>query len=122
MLLTAASGSPTWVREYVIQNGLNLGLPHSVPNYPTSIEPATGGFRNIIGVVNRDGTATIYAITSTVNTNGDNGADPSKLVSVTNQISARQPATSGYLGKFITIRSAGGRSVPRRGFGAEGNR
>ncbi|MGC2767653.1 MAG: hypothetical protein WB607_19255 [Candidatus Acidiferrum sp.] len=106
VLSTPASGSPTWVREYVIQNGLNLGVPYSVPNYPASIEPAAGGCRNIIGVVNHDGTATIYAITSTISNNGDNGADPNKLVKVTDRISATQPATSGDLDKFVTIRSA----------------
>jgi hypothetical protein len=106
VLTTPASGSPTWVREYVIQNGLNLGVPYSVPNYPASIEPATGGCRNITGVVNFDGTATIYAITSTISQNGDNGADPNKLVAVTDLISASQPATHGFLDTFFTIRSA----------------
>jgi len=107
VLTTAASGSQTWQLEYVIQNGLNLGLPYSVPNYPASIEPATGGCRNMIGVDRRDGTATIYAITSTISQNGDNGADPNKLVKVTDLISATQPATHGYLDRFVTIRSAG---------------
>jgi len=106
VLTTSATGSPIWVREYVIQNGLNLGVPYSVANYPASIEPATGGCRNIIGVVNRDGTATIYAITSTISNNGDNGADPNKLVRVTDQISATEPATKGRLDNFETIRSA----------------
>lgn len=113
VLTTPSSGSPTWVREYVIQNGLNLGVPYSVANYPASIEPATGGCRNITGVVNRDGTATIYAITSTISNNGDNGADPNKLVKVTDQISATQPATNGYLDKFVTIRSARAREAFR---------
>ncbi|HEY6301656.1 MAG TPA: hypothetical protein VIX14_01205 [Terriglobales bacterium] len=102
---TTASG-PTWVLEYVIQNGLNLGVPYSVPNYPASIEPATGGCRNIIGVAHGDGTATIYAITSTISLNGDNGADPNQLVKVTDLISATQPATNGYLDTVVTIRSA----------------
>jgi hypothetical protein len=106
VLITPVGGGPTWVREYVIQNGLDLGVPYSVPNYPASIEPATGGCRNIIGVVNRDGTATIYAVTSTISTNGDNGADPNKLVKVTDLISATQPVTNGLLDAFVTIRSA----------------
>ncbi len=105
VLTTTASG-PTWVRQYVIQNGLSLGVPYSVPNYPASIEPATGGCRNITGIVNHDGTATIYAITSTISLNGDNGADPNKLVKVTDLISATQPATNSYLDTFVTIRSA----------------
>ena len=98
--------SGTWVLQYTIQNGLDLGVPYSVRNYPSSIEPATGGCRNITGVVNHDGTATIYAITSTISLNGDNGADPNKLVKVTDRISATQPATGGYLDWFETVRSA----------------
>jgi hypothetical protein len=99
------NGSQTWVREYVIQDGLNLGVPYSVENYPASIEPATGGCRNMIGVVDGD-IATIYAITSTISQNGDNGADPNQLVKVTDRISASQPATEGHLDTFVTIRSA----------------
>jgi hypothetical protein len=106
VLTKPASGSPTWVRQYVIQRGLDLGIPYSVRDYPTSIEPATGGCRNITGVVNRDGTATIYAITSTISLNGDNGADPNKLVKVTDEIDATTAAASGYLDNFVTIRSA----------------
>ena len=105
-LTTAANGSQTWVLQYTIQNGLNLGVPYSVPDYPAAIEPATGGCRNITGTVNWDGTATIYAITSTISLNGDNGADPNKLVKVTDRIAATQPATSGFLDTFSTIRSA----------------
>jgi hypothetical protein len=97
----------TWTLQYTIQNGLNLGVPYSVRNYPSSIEPATGGCRNITGVVNHDGTATIYAITSTISLNGDNGADPNKLVKVTDRIGATQLATKGYLDTFETVRSAG---------------
>ena len=96
----------TWTLQYTIQNGLNLGVPYSVRNYPSSIEPATGGCRNITGVVNYDGTATIYAITSTISLNGDNGADPNKLVKVTDRISATQLATKSYLDTFETVRSA----------------
>ncbi len=106
VLTTPSGGSPTWVREYVIQNGLDLGVPYSVPDYPASIEPATGGCRNITGQVNWDGTATIYAITSTISQNGDNGADPNKLVVVTDRVSDSQPATHGYLDTFFTVRSA----------------
>ncbi len=106
ILTTAANGSQTWVLQYTIQNGLDLGAPYSVPNYPAAIEPATGGCRNITGVVNRDGSATIYAITSTISLNGDNGADPNKLVKVSDRLSAPQPAANGYLDTFVTIRAA----------------
>ncbi len=107
MLTTAADGSQTWVLQYTIQNGLNLGVPYSVPDYPAAIEPATGGCRNITGTVNWDGTATIYAVTSTISLNGDNGADPNKLVKVVDRIAATQPAINNYgLDRFETIRSA----------------
>ena len=46
---------------------------------------------------------TIWAITSTVSGNGDQGADPNKLVAITDQLGATtQPAES-----FATERSAG---------------
>jgi len=126
VLTPGASGS-TWVLQYTIQNGLNLGVPYSVPDYPASIEPATGGCRNVIGVVNHDGTATIYAVTSTISQNGDNGADPTKVVKVTDQISATKLATGGYLDTFSTIRPAQSRVAyrgvalaPESGFGGFG--
>jgi hypothetical protein len=126
VLTPGASGS-TWVLQYTIQNGLNLGVPYSVPDYPASIEPATGGCRNVIGVVNHDGTATIYAVTSTISQNGDNGADPNKVVKVTDQISATKLATGGYLDTFSTIRPAQSRVAyrgvalaPESGFGGFG--
>ncbi len=53
-----------------------------------------------------DGIAIIYAITSTISQNGDNGADPNKLVVATDLISATQPATNGFLDTFFTLRSA----------------
>jgi hypothetical protein len=96
----------TWNMVYVLQNGLNIGVQYSVDHYPASIDPATGGCRNIAGRVNRDGTATIWAITSTVSANGDNGADPNKLVKVTDLISATTAPTGGWLGTFQTVRSA----------------
>jgi hypothetical protein len=104
-VLTTTTNGPTWVRQYVIQNGLNLGVPYSVPNYPASIEPATGGCRNMIGIAH-DGIAIIYAITSTISQNGDNGADPNQLVAVVDLISATQPATNSFLDTFFTVRSA----------------
>jgi hypothetical protein len=93
----------TWLLQYVIQNGLNLGVPYSVKDYPASIEPAIGGCRNIIGTVNRDGTATIYAVTSTISQNGDNGADPNTVVKVTDAISATKLSTGGVYDVFTTI-------------------
>jgi hypothetical protein len=106
VLTTPSGGSPTWVLAYTIQNGLDLGVPYSVPEYPASIEPATGGCRNIAGQVNWDGTVTIYAVTSTISLNGDNGADPNKVVAVTDRLSDTQPESKGFLDRFFTVREA----------------
>jgi len=96
----------TWVRIYVLQDGLKLGVPYSVANYPASLNPATGGCRNMTGRVNEDGTVTIWAITSTLSANGDQGADPNKIVKVTDLLSATTLPTSDGLGHFETVRSA----------------
>jgi hypothetical protein len=66
--------------------------------------PAADGLRNITGRVNGDGTVTIYGITSTVSGNGDQGADPNQLVSITDSLSA---STLPSNESFTTVRSAG---------------
>jgi len=84
------SSTKTWNLDYTLQTGLNLGVPYTVPNYPTGTNPGTGlpwapatdGLRNITGTVGDDGFATIWAVTSTVSGNGDLGADPNKLVAI----------------------------------------
>jgi uncharacterized protein (TIGR03437 family) len=95
----------TWKMAYVLQNGLNLGQPYSIPNYPTAINPATDGIRNITGIVNSNGTVTIYGVTSTVSTNGDQGADPNKLVSITDTL-ANTTAAGAASETFTTLRTA----------------
>ena len=85
-----------WKLAYVLQAGLNLGVPYTVAGYPTGSNPKTGlpwspatdGLRNLTGRVNGDGTATIWAVTATVSGNGDVGADPNKLVTVTDNLAA----------------------------------
>ncbi len=104
----------TWVLQYILQDGLNIGAPYSIPWYPSAINPATGGCRNIAGRHNGDGTVTIFAITSTISANGDTGADPNKLVKVTDRLSDSTLPTGDYgLGHFRTIRSASAREVFR---------
>ena len=43
----------TWQMAYVLQNGLNIGVPYSVKDYPAALNPATDGCRNITGRVER---------------------------------------------------------------------
>ena len=61
-------------------------MPYSVPNDPANLNPATDGLRNIAGRVNPDGAVTIWAVTSTVSSNVDQGADPNLLVTVTDTL------------------------------------
>jgi uncharacterized protein (TIGR03437 family) len=97
--------SGTWQMDYVLQNGLNLGTQYSIPNYPTAIDPATDGLRNLTGQVNSNGTVTIWAVTSTVSTNGDQGADPNMLVSITDTL-ANTTAASAANEKFTILSTA----------------
>jgi hypothetical protein len=92
----------TWVLDYVLTNGLigtvdsNLGAADaggylSPEGGPEAAWPAvtTIGLRNLAGVVNQAaGTVTLWATTSTSSASGDNGADPNKVVTITDQISA----------------------------------
>lgn len=101
----------SWHLLYVLQNGLDIGVPYSVANYPAALNPATGGCRNLTGRVRGDGTAEIFAVTSTISPSGDQGADPNKLVKVTDRLRATTLPESGgdedrSLGRFVTIRSA----------------
>jgi uncharacterized protein (TIGR03437 family) len=104
--------SGTWQMDYVLQNGLNLGQPYSIANYPTAINPSTDGLRNITGKVNGDGTVTIWAVTSTVSANGDQGADPNMLVSITDVL-ANTSAASSANEKFAILRTANAGEVYR---------
>jgi uncharacterized protein (TIGR03437 family) len=101
-----------WKRVYTLQNGLNLGQPYSIANYPPSLNPATDGIRNITGKVNSDGTVTIYGVTSTVSANGDQGADPNKLVAITDVLTNTDPTVAGKE-TFTTLRSAAAGEVLR---------
>jgi hypothetical protein len=95
----------TWSMAYVMQNGLNLGQPYIVPLYPPSLNPATAGLRNLTCGLNSDGTVTVYAVTSTVSTNGDQGADPNRLVMINDVLVNTDPAV-GASEKFTTIETA----------------
>jgi hypothetical protein len=106
------SAAGEWKLAYTLQAGLNLGQPYTVFGYPAGINaatglpwaPATDGLRNITGRVNPNGTVTIWAITSTVSGSGDQGADPNKLVAITDPLSATSPAAGEG---FRTVRAAG---------------
>jgi hypothetical protein len=103
----------SWSLAYTLQTGLELGTPYTVNRYPTGTNaatslpwsPATDGLRNITGQVDDEGNVTLYAITSTVSGGGDQGADPNRLVSVTDRLSNTDPAKAAKE-KFTVLRKA----------------
>jgi hypothetical protein len=108
-----APSTQTWHHVYTLQTGLELGTPYTVPGYPTGNNPATGlpwspatdGLRNITGRVGDDGKVTIWGITSTVSGNGDQGADPNRLVAITDTLSNTDPTVAASE-HFHTLRTA----------------
>lgn len=103
----------TWSLAYTLQNGLNLGKPYTVHGYPMGSNAATGlpwspaadGLRNLTGRVLRDGSVTIWAITSTVSGNGDVGADPNQLVAIRDVLKNTTPSMAAR-SSFVNIREA----------------
>jgi hypothetical protein len=106
------SSQNEWQLAYVLNSGLGLGVPYTVRGYPSGTNPETSlpwapetdGLRNITGLVQGKGTATIYGITSTVSGNGDQGADPNKLVAIADNLNA---TTLHGSERFKVVRSAG---------------
>ncbi|MBV9994462.1 MAG: PEP-CTERM sorting domain-containing protein [Caulobacteraceae bacterium] len=101
----------TWVKDYTLQLGLNLGQNYTVTGTDAAGETgsyttATDGLRNIIGKLNADGTVTIYAVTSTASDGtGDQGADPDKLVAINDLLANTDP--NGAAGEsFVTLETA----------------
>jgi hypothetical protein len=86
----------TWHLQYVLTNGLigvvDSGLTGAAGPWPAI---TTIGLRNLTGRINRDGTVTLWATTSTKSASGDNGADPNKVVQITDQIAATQLSQVG---------------------------
>jgi hypothetical protein len=99
---------------------LQLGVPYTVHGYPTGTNaatslpwaPATDGLRNLQGQVNRDGSVTVWAITSTVSGGGDTGADPNRLVVVNDRL-ANTSTTVAAKERFSIVRQAGFAEVLR---------
>jgi hypothetical protein len=109
----------TWTLAYTLQSGLSLGVPYTVSGYPLGNNavtglpwsPATDGLRNLTGRLNPNGTVSVWAVTSTVSGSGDQGADPNKVVSITDVLSATSPPPATE--QFKTIRAAGFGEVVR---------
>ena len=85
-----------WHLQYVLTKGL-IGVVDSNVTGAAGPWPAitTIGLRNLTGRINRNGTVTLWATTSTASASGDNGADPNKVVEITDRIAATQLSQVG---------------------------
>jgi len=95
----------SWTYDYTLNTGLGLGVPYTAAGLPTGVNAVTGtpwtpaadGIRNFTGTVNPNGTVTLYGVTTTIGGVSDYGADPNKLVSVTDSVAATtQPSGERY--------------------------
>jgi hypothetical protein len=79
----------TWTLAYTLTGGLigkvDSNLVGPAGQYPNV---TTIGLRNLTGLVNKDGTVTLWAATSTSSASGDNGADPNRVVEITDEVAA----------------------------------
>jgi len=122
------STSQTWSLAYTLQNGLELGTPYTINRYPTGNNaatnlpwaPATDGVRNLTGTADGKGKVTLYAITSTISGSGDQGADPNRLVAITDTLSNATAASAAHE-KFTIVRKADFAEVLRGVSFAPGN-
>jgi hypothetical protein len=113
------SSTGSWQLDYVLQTGLDLGTPYRVApgrhgdQYPTGLNstdsgtglpwaPATDGLRNLTGRVNRNGTVSLWASTSTVSGSGDQGSDPNQLVEITDNLGATTASQAAHE-RFRTV-------------------
>jgi hypothetical protein len=93
----------TWQLDYVLTNGLigvvDTGLTGADGPYP---DVTTIGLRNLTGVVIGD-TVTLWATTSTTSASGDTGADPNKVVRITDILSSTTMTPLVEQESFTTI-------------------
>ena len=94
----------TWQLDYVLTKGLIGTVDSNLYGYDGQYPDVTTiGLRNLTGVVNDDGTVTLWATTSTSSTSGDNGADPNKVVRIVDEVAATTLTGSVAQETFETI-------------------
>jgi hypothetical protein len=93
----------TWQLDYVLTKGLigvvDTGLNGADGPYP---DVTTVGLRNLTGIV-IGGTVTLWATTSTSSASGDNGADPNKVVRITDDLAATSVTSLVADETFFTV-------------------
>jgi hypothetical protein len=82
----------TWTLAYTLTSGLIGKIDSNLVGYDGPYPNVTTiGLRNLTGRINKDGTVTLWAATSTSSTSGDNGADPNRVVEITDEVAATTP-------------------------------
>ena len=96
--------SGTWQLDYVLTKGLigvvDSNLTGADGPYP---DVTTVGLRNLTGTVGRDGKVTLWATTATSSASGDNGADPNRVVRITDELSATSMTGNVANESFTTV-------------------
>ena len=82
----------SWTLDYTLKSGL-IGTTYTTGTWPTV---TTIGLRDLSGKVNADGTVTLWAVTSTSSSSGDNGADPNEVVSITDTVKSTTGAGESF--------------------------
>jgi hypothetical protein len=79
----------TWTLAYTLTGGLIGKVDSNLVGFDGPYPDVTTiGLRNLTGRVNKDGTVTLWAATSTNSTSGDTGADPNRVVEITDEVAA----------------------------------
>jgi hypothetical protein len=94
----------TWMLDYVLTKGLIGRVDTKLTGYDGQYpDVTTVGLRNLTGVVHENGTVTLWATTSTSSASGDQGADPNRVMKITDILEAK--TLSGPIGheSFKTI-------------------
>jgi hypothetical protein len=79
----------TWTLAYTLTGGLIGKVDSHLVGFDGPYPDVTTiGLRNLTGLVNKDGTVTLWAATSTNSTSGDTGADPNRVVEITDEVGA----------------------------------
>jgi hypothetical protein len=93
-----------WQLDYVLTRGLvgtvDTNLSGPAGQYP---DVTTVGLRNLTGAVNSDGTVTLWATTATSSASTDAGADPNKVVTITDTVAATTLTGSVLQESFQTL-------------------
>jgi hypothetical protein len=111
--LVGTGSSAHWVLDYTLQAGLDLGVGKQESAYPALTY--TYGLRNLTGIHHHDGTVTLFAITAQFSSISGGEPDPTRLVAITDVVSATTlpvsehgfPHHHGHFERFVTLKHSG---------------